>query len=171
MGGQTTKTDRYTDSQWSIAVEHGLIHDDRMWSSVFPTTNIAAAGVTNFILICHDYDVHFTYRVETDKASLVDVYEDPTVTVNGAAMAVLNVKRDSAAATGVLCYSGSTVTVNGTLLDPHILGDAVGGGKSGEEQRSHTEWVAEAGHTYLSQVTTLGVNTRINMAWRFYEEL
>jgi hypothetical protein len=164
-------SDEVSSALASIRLEHLWIHNERMWSSSYPTTNIAGAGITNFIIRCDANVVHFKWRVEVDKAALVDLYEDPTVTVAGVAMAVLNISRGSAAATAVTCFSGSTIGVNGTFLEPHILGDAAAGGKTGDLHRSASEWEGLANEDYLLVVTTLGANTRINVNWRFYEEL
>ncbi len=171
MATRGVKVDPLVGAAWAIEAEHGLIHAGRMFSASFPTTNIAGAGVTNFLLRPDASETHFRWRVESDKLAFVDVYEDPTVTLDGAPVEVLNVNRDSLLATGVLCFSGATIAVDGTLLDPHILGDAGGGGGMGDTHKGVVEWAGNAALDYLWVVTTLGVNTRINWNVRFYEVL
>ena len=165
----TPRTDPDTGAEWDISVEHGMIHAGRMFSSCFITTNIAVAGVTNFLLRNGAQEVHFVYRVESDKQAIVNLYENPTVTVAGAGMAELNVNRNSANTTLVTCFSGSTIAANGTPLESHILGTAAAGGSFGGEGRAAEEWEGLVSEDYLVAVQTLGVNTRINLCWRWYE--
>jgi hypothetical protein len=142
-----------------------------MWLSSTPVLAIAAAGVTNFLLLNSTNECHFVWAVEADKRTTVTLYENPTITVNGAARVPVNTHRDSAAATAVTCFSGSTVTANGTFLEAGLLGDAAGGGASGGETRALGEWIGTASEDYLLVVTTTAVNTNLVVKWRFYEEL
>ena len=172
MSGQITTTDETTLCQGVIEAEHYLIHHGRMWASGWTSQNIAAAGTSYFLMRTGDHEVHAAWQVEADKEVLVDLFENPTITVDGAAQAVLNVDRDSAAVTGVTCFALATVGALGTWLpDPHIIGDAASGGKVGGRARSATEWVFLEDEEYILRVVTLAVNTRVNMVWRFYEEL
>ena len=170
----TPRTSPFTDAQWVVSQCGALAQEGRKWNSPFIVTNIAGAGDTDFLLLNDVNVASFSYNVESDKEALVYVYENPTITANGAALPIILLNRNnpSGLTTDVETYSGATIAAVGDFRDSHILGDAAGGGKTGGDESSGTcAWVVEPGSNWLLRVTTVGANTRIDLNFRWCENI
>jgi hypothetical protein len=140
-----------------------------MFQASSPIIAVAAAGTTNFILVNGANELHFQYEFEADKRCDLVLYENPTITVNGTAMAPVNTNRNSAATTAVTAFYGSTIAVNGDQRETHIVGDAAGGGSVGGQVRAFGEWEGAPSVDWLIAVVSAAVNTDMALKWRFYE--
>lgn len=170
---QTLKTDAESGAAVTLDWLDSLVHDGRVFTSGSTVIMVAAAGITNFLLripaaVAGGVPTHFWYRIKTSGETHVDLYEDPTVTVDGNARPPINVNRNSAAVTAVTCFSESTIGVDGTYLDSHVVGSA--GGKMGGSATARVSWHGLVGEEYLLVVETLAANLEISVTWRFFEE-
>ena len=171
---QILRTSQFTGSVWTVDCGTGLVHEGRKWHSPYIITNIAAAGNTDFLLLNGVNVCLFSYEVESDKQALVYLYEAPTITANGAALPIINLNRNDpvGVAATVETYSGATIAAPGTFRDSHILGTSLNGGRvGGDEGSGQCAWVIAPSSNWLLRVTTVGVNTRIVLHWRWCEDI
>ena len=170
---QTLRTDPRSGAAVTLDWHEELVHHERMWHSSSTRIVVAIAGVTNFLLMVPAVvgggaATHFWYRVESTGQVSADLYENPTITVNGNARPPVNVDRESAAATTVTCFSESTIGANGTYLTSRVSGAAKG--KVGGVAESASAWHGSVNEDYLLVVTTYANDIEIVVTWRFHEE-
>lgn len=115
---------------------------------------------------------HFTLELSCNVLCDGFLYEDPTVNVAGAPIAVHNSDRDSANAATVAVTAGDTSTADGTLLWSATFG-GVGAGmaKSSGSAGAREEIKLARNTSYFVKVTTLAAGGVVNMRAAWYEDL
>ena len=164
------RTSPSSDAVVTVENATAYIGEGRMFSVASPIITVAGAGETDFICrVPADVHIHFSVEVAATKLSHFELYEGPTITVEGAAMAPLNTNRRLAALASVCTtFYGSIITVDGLYLEGFIVGDSVGGGKGGGAERSK-KWVSAEDEDYLLRITTTAAATDIVLRARFWE--
>jgi hypothetical protein len=134
--------------------------------------DIAKAGVLEHLIITSDTSkqAHFEHGVESTAGQVVvELFEAPTVTDNGALETSRNRNRNFADNNTTLVYEAPTVTVDGDLIDSSVYGtgknSSTGGGDRGDR-----EIVLKQNTIYLLRVTERDVlATTINLIFDWYE--
>jgi hypothetical protein len=117
-----------------------------------------------------DKEVHFDhFHVATSKGFIsLALYEAPTVTVLGSVVPALNRKRNSLIVPTMIVYGGSTITVNGTLLEEHTIYDTGGTGSHLTQGSGgiDADWILKPNTDYQFMITNTD-STSVNYTARF----
>ena len=174
--GYTAVTDT-TDSFDTLTNERVMVdhvHEELHVGNRFQAVEVTSiAGTTNkyYTLLTGAKEVHFIANVTSDALLTLRVLEGSTVTVNGSGMTFLNKRRSLATTPLCTAFSGSTVTVDGTLLAAFVLGTTGGtpGNGSSVSTRGDQELVFKANTTYTVKLTTGSGTANPAVAFDIYE--
>jgi hypothetical protein len=143
-----------------INLEHSKIHQGEGWNVNIEIPAIAS-GANHYILFrVVSGNPHLrSYGVTvSDSPVTLRLYDSPTVTTLGTEAPPRNRKRSASDTNGVLVYSGSTISNDGTLLETDYLPS--GGNKTGGNAESfYEEWILDEGD-YALKITN-GSNNSI----------
>jgi hypothetical protein len=136
-----------------INLEHSKIHQGKGWNVNIEIASIALSASHYILFRVVSGNSHLrSYGVTvSDSPATIRLYEGPTVTTVGTEAAPRNRKRSASDTNGVLVYSGSTISNDGTLLETDYL--PTGGNKSGGNANSfYEEWILDPGD-YVLKIT------------------
>ena len=153
-----------------------LIHEGKAFHVHGTPTITTEVPTYTFIGIVGAIPAHF-HDLTFDAAAgpmLIELIEDPSVTVPGTAVPIFNRRRDSRNAPNLKAYSGATVT-GGTVIDSQkIFGTSSGINTSGDQGIIGGEWVLAPGLTYAVRITNQTSpleDVIVDVELDFYEEL
>lgn len=129
-----------------------------------------AQGVVFYLLIkCHvSFDLHAILAFDSEGEWHREIFEDPTITDDGAALTARNRNRKYADGVNTLFYSGPTIEVDGTLLVQRVMGS----GKDEAGSATTAEWIFKRGKDYLLKMTNdAGANKHASIRIMFTEEV
>lgn len=133
--------------------------------------SIAKAGVLDHLIITPNTTrwAHFTIGIEAvDSSVIAELYEDTTVSANGAVQTVRNRNRNFPDNNTTLIYAGPTVTTVGTFLSDAFLG--AGKFSGGGAARDAEEILLKQNAIYLFRITEQNIlATEINIIFDWYE--
>lgn len=143
-----------------VNLEHSKIHQGKGWNVNIEIASIASLASHYILFRVVTGNPHLrAYGVTvSDSPVTIRLYDGPTVTTLGTESPPRNRKRSASDNNGVLVYSGSTISNDGTLLETDYL--PTGGNKSGGNAASfYEEWILEPGD-YALKITN-GSNNSI----------
>lgn len=153
----------------TIDLAHHEIHEGKYFSA---NQGIQAIGtVSNFLLTtpAGGTEYHVQFEVECTDATLVEFYENPTVTHPGNAITIYNKNRQNSGTSVCVAsaFTGTfgTVTADGTLLLKHVFGT---GGKTsiGGAVRENAEWILKQNMTYhIKAISTANGTLAFTAEW------
>ena len=110
---------------------HHQVHEGETYQAVVAPVALANGNSLLYrIVVPAGVYPHMIPELDSTGESWWYLYESPTVTGNGTAIASQNRNRNSLNVAGTIIYSGATVSANGTLLSASIIGSgAKAGGK------------------------------------------
>jgi hypothetical protein len=164
-----SNTDEHKPHVVSIDMEHQNIHEGLGFTLSGKITGLGA-GATAYMLFITDSAIpHFRAADVKTSGAPVDftLYEDSTVSANGAALTPRNNNRLSATTATMLCYSGPTVTGVGTLLETSFIPSTSSGRTGGEASKIGAEWIFDTATNYLVGITN-NDSQAINIGYSFF---
>ncbi len=110
--------------------------------------------------------------VTTDGEVILELYENPTITSNGTAVASNNKNRSSTNTSLTACYGGTTASSNGTLIARHhILGSGQGAFTAGGSGGFGGEWLLKPNEDYLFKITnSSGSTIQYSVSFYYFEK-
>ena len=161
--------DQFSGAVGTIEQEHLQIHKGNGYQL---SGEIAALGTTDsaYFLIDPVSPIHWRdYRIFADDAPLdIELFENPTTTVNGTALTPLNRNRLSSNTATAAVYSGPTVTDDGDrLYISRIVGTGTGANTTGEVEGLPVEWIIDGGNTYLLKITN-NSGGNVDLIYQFF---
>lgn len=148
---------------------HHEVHEGAMYVCHFMVEDVANDEGIQILLILNGYDAHTVWAAQAGGDALVHLYENPTVSANGASLTPFNVNRNYPNNSGVAAYSGPTVSDNGIELLSQFLPGGSGGNADGGAIRTGTEFILNGANSYLfSMVNVAGTAQTLNLIVPFY---
>ena len=137
---------------------HALIHAEKHFvcSDIDLAVAIATPKYWRITAPATSKRIHFDFVVCTSAISTVELYENPTITAAGTALAEQNNDRNSLLNASATCFKDTTVSSDGTMLIECV---AASGSKGGGEIGSRREFILKQGEDYLVKVTPSANNT------------
>ena len=113
---------------------------------------------------------HIVFASSSDNGFLMQLYSEPTINAAGNAVASFNRNRNSVNAASLLVKEDCTTTNDGTLMIAEFSGGstAVPSRGAGSTQ-TRDEWILKQGKTYLTKLTAIVDNSRVNISATWYE--
>lgn len=114
-------------------------------------------------------EMHANISIVSDGAVEITIYENPTLTDDGAALTAHNKDRHTGGAPGTTFFHTPTITNNGTEIYNNIIPSAThptmaAGGKT----KGINEWIFDSGDAYLIRILGAG-GENIGIEVEFYE--
>lgn len=149
-----------------IAIEHHKVHEGVFYTVSDYDNNVLIASPKYWLIRTPNTAVRFHTKInlETDTGSLLEFFENPTLTDDGAALTAYNNDRNSPNTSSLEFYSDPTVTNDGTRL----VSARVGAGrekKLGGVARPQAEFILKQNEEYLVKLTVdaNGADVTINI--------
>lgn len=156
-----------------FSIEQVLAGDFFFWSTL--NQGVATGTSLDILIITGAEETHLFSSIKVEAKFTIELYEGTTVSDNGTAQTIQNLRRSSANTPNGSIYTGPTVDSVGTLIENDaILGGGGGGGASatrigGIAQRV-LGWVLDVSTNYLLRITNnSGGASDIARALSFYE--
>jgi hypothetical protein len=173
-GTTTVIIDSIVSALRIIDVEHAEIHAENHYTCGDYDDNVDTGTSKYWHLITPDTAarIHLTLKVKSSKNGLLEFFENPTTTDNGTSLTCFNSDRNSANTTTLAAYYDPTVSVDGTRIDPEVMGTdgAAPVGDSGGFSIRSNEIVLKQNEQYLVKYTTQTSDNRVSLRLEFYEE-
>ena len=155
-----------------IDIVHYKVHDARLYSASF--YNTIASGETQEIMIkTGANEDHIVTQIATSGQALISIQEGITSSVDGSAVGIHNMNRESTASGTTLIFSGPTWSTNTETLIYRMLipGGAAAQTRVGSQARSGSEWIFKPSTKYLVQIKDQSGSTNTaTINFEFYEE-
>jgi hypothetical protein len=158
----------------TIEMEHHEIHEGEHFF-IQEYTEVANAGVLNYVFVTGAKDVHMTFGMSgADAGFILQTYEGVTADSDGTLITPLNNKRAATLASTVVVRKnpGNIVTTAATLLRSgrYGSGGAVSTRREGNMSRGN-EAILKKATKYLVRLTNLSTSANnINVDFNWYEE-
>lgn len=162
----------------NINLVHHRIHEGNHFVIHKVSTGINVANPKYFLIIPPPVqpdgsiiEMHLIFEVDSDIGGTLEFFENPTVTNNGTALAVISNNRRSSTVSQVLIFEDPIVTNDGTSLFQERKGTAtIGVGATlGEFERDDEEFILHQVDTYILKFTPLANNANITMELNWYD--
>ena len=159
----------------SIALQHHEIHEGNHYTVAVVDSDVDIAGPKYVRITAPDTEtrIHFVAAVSADGASLVELYEDPTLLAAGNALTEMNNNRNSGNVATATTFEDTTTQApnnDGTLLfAARIGGTGVGMTRLAGQLANREEWILDQAEDYLIKVTVDADNTEVAIVLTWYE--
>lgn len=167
--------DETTGAALVIDTVHHEVHEGEMFHASHTNGSVSnGANVDVLLATGAAVETHASWEVFAGGQVTIYLYEAPTVSANGTALTVYNMKRDSLNAPDGLLYHTPTVSATGSVA--LVNGRILPGGTSpttrvGGGIRSGAEWILAPDTLYLLRVAnTSGGTIAVNVVLEWYEE-
>ena len=128
------------------------------------------SGVVLHMLTPASLAVHTVYTVESDVAGLVELYENPTITVSGTVIFVLNRNRGGLTSSTTLVFSQPNYTSGtGTLLARRYNGTYSKDSTPGGAVTGLAEWIFKSGTNYILKFVPEATPSHVNLRFDWSE--
>ena len=169
--GDIAEIDGLTGSVYSIALEHGIIHQGKGFF-LSHSAIVDVADNYDILFVTHsDKDEHLMHHKVTATSSPGEfcLFESSTVSASGDVLTLLNCDRQSAITPIVIISENPIIDVLGTEIDCDIItGPKLSGGITTEVV---FEWILKRNTNYLFRYANAsGIRTDINIS-TFHMEL
>ncbi len=114
-------------------------------------------------------EMHLIFEVDSDIGGTLLLFESSTIEDNGTALTIINNNRRSSSTSEVNVYEDPTVTIEGTLIFEERKGTATTEAEIGEFIRDDEEFVLHPDKNYLLKFTPLADNANITMELNWYD--
>lgn len=163
--GNIAKIDAVSGSTYSIALEHGIIHQGKGFFISHDAIVDAGDDYDILFVTPADKNVHLMHHKVTATSSPGEfcLYESTTINASGAEILSLNCNRQSSIIPTVIISKNPDIDTLGTEIDCDILtGSKLSGGITTEIV---FEWVLQKSTTYLFRYTNAsGIKTDIGIS-------
>lgn len=146
-----------TETLTFIPYVHHKVHESVTFQSSYKTpegSDVADDASQDWLIqVRADRVPHLVYEVACGGDAEVSLYEAPTVSSNGTALARVNMDRNSQGGSDVLTFRDPTVTVVGNLIQNTLIPGGTQPRTGGGVGRQNTEWLLRLNTLYLLRVT------------------
>ena len=152
-------------------IEHMEIHEGEHFFVTDIDIDIDAAGPKYWRITTPNSNtvMHFTFRVVSKDAAVIQLYENPTIDAAGTGLTIYNNNRNSSDTSTATVFKDTTITGEGTLLISERLASGVNGRGGGILNRAN-EIILKANEDYNIKVTSDGDNNEATIVMQFYEK-
>lgn len=155
----------------NIDTVHSKIHQGVSFSVDDLTLVVDIASPKKYLIITPNTSAraHMIFTVETEPGVKFEFFEGTTVSANGAALSIINYKRDSTNTSVLQVFGGPTVTVDGTRILLWQSGTTLAGGKVPGSIMHADEFILKQNTLYQAKITPLSNNTTVFIHFNWYE--
>lgn len=132
----------------TVSAERWEMHQGDQYISSHIFANVAAAASVGMYLGLGADDVDFSYALTAGQETLLYMYENPTVSASGTALAEINMNRGNGNVSSASASYGPTVSSFGTALFERMVPGNIVGGR--DEPRGY--WNLDATDSYLLRI-------------------
>jgi len=153
-----------------IPVEHYKVHEGEFFICSDYDDNVDIATPKKWLMTTPNSTTrfHIKVNVECDTGSLLELYENPTISTTGTALTAYNADRNSTTTTTMTFYKDATTSASGTRLQVARVG-AGRDRRLGGVARERAEWILKQDEDYLIVVTVDSDNAEVTINIEGYE--
>lgn len=145
--------DRSGDTVTMDAVHH-MIHEGLMYTSVYLSLSITDdSSIVVLVRTGATQSAHARITAGSGGDATLEVFENPTITLDGSAVDVWNRNRYSSNTAATEVYSGPTVSDFGTSIYYGLMVGGTGGQAAGSTGSGFDEWILKANEEYVFRLT------------------
>lgn len=166
------KKDRIFRILATIEEEHHMVHKEVAYVAGSVSDVLGLGGVQNWMLRTPalPVELHAKFSINSDNVGDFQLFENATVSADGAAVTIFNLSRSSSNTTDAQLFKGPTITDDGTELPPVRIGVNAPPIRAGATARTGFEWILKPDTIYLFRFTADNANTKATIGVEFYEE-
>ena len=174
-GNRVAHLDSAHSDPVNIDIVHHMIHDEKFFSFVVIDVDVDIETPKYIRITTPNTDarIHFTGQVYVTAASLIELYENPTINTAGSPVTIYNNDRNSIVATTATAFEDTTTTApdnDGTRIDAGRAGGAARPNfRIGGETARRNEWILKQNEDYLIKITPDADNTEVVISITWYE--
>ena len=167
--------DSVDQARVTIAFQHHEVHEGNHYTIAVVDADVDIAAPKYVRITAPDTAtrIHFMGVVSADGASLVELYEDPTILAAGTALTERNNDRNSANAATATTFEDTTTQApnnDGTLLFAgRIGGTGAAQTRFAGNVADREEWILKQATDYLVKVTVDADDTEVVIVLTWYE--
>lgn len=159
----------------SIDYQHEEIHEGNHFHSSFIFTGVANGALAEMLVILpsgtRDYQAHMLAAANVEGDCHLFVYEDPTVTVSGAAIPRVANNRANVKTARTIVFLTPTITVDGTYLGQRFVPGGRGPQSEGGQAAGRYETIMAMHKSYLFRLRNVSGQTKtLAYELEWYEE-
>jgi len=164
--------DYVSGGQYISRAVHARIEDSNQWiaSAVWaavPSTNAVAFHIKTGA----NKNAHGVIRISSAAKVTYYIYENPTLTNDGAALANVCQNRQTTAIPDTACLTSPVITANGTLLESGMFGTAGKFTATGEQMENGGYFLLKKSESYLVIVVNDDAGAQdLALAYMWHEE-
>jgi len=168
---QALLIDEITGAQVTIPVVHHEVHEGETFTtSIFSQVVANGDDITMLLRVGATRYPHLTFTVAGGGDAQLRLLEAPTVSADGNAMTVRNMKRYSTTASTVTAF-GNPTYIEQAVITNFLVPGGTGGNSQGGVVRQDTEWILNLSTDYVIELTNIsGGNTPLSITAQWYEE-
>lgn len=145
-----------------LDAEHYQIHAGVFFSNRHFTTLGAAGSQDYLIKVGASKNLHFKFEIGCEDGLRWYLYENPTITANGTALALFDHDRQAAATSTAAFYHTPTNSALGSLIDTGYIG-------ANGSYRSEEEWILKKSEDYIIRLLDRGAGGDVSFRPEWYE--
>ncbi|MBU1173048.1 MAG: hypothetical protein KKD44_26090 [Proteobacteria bacterium] len=156
----------------NIDLVHHKIHEGKFFSISIIDTDVDTEAPKYLRITAPNTStrIHFTGQVYVTAASLIEFFEDPTISTAGDALTEYNNNRNSDNPSTATTFEDTTVSNDGTRIDSGRAGGAARPNfRIGGETARRNEWILKQGEDYVLKITPDADNTEVVVSLTWYE--
>lgn len=164
------RMDAYGGNVISAMYEHYINKGNHFFFTDYDTdVDIVAPKYWRFTTPASTKRAHIVFEVTVSGSALIQLYENPTITVAGTGLTLRNSDRNSATASTMLAYYDPTVTVDNVLLFSRLASGAGTVFVPSYEAGQSRKLILLANEDYVIKVTAVADNTEVGINCAFVE--
>lgn len=166
----TALVDEVTRSLVTLPVAQCQLHLGQLFSTdTFDEAVAADTSIEWLIRVAATNDVYINFGIAAGQDALLEIFETPTTSVDGSALAITNRRRADIKTLEVLAFKGPTSSADGTRIDRLFVPGGSGGNSTGGINMSSIGLILTAGDYLLRGTNKGAAGTNIQMAVSMFE--
>jgi len=155
----------------TIEVPHDATHDGIMFEASYIFTQVASAANADILVMAGaNKELHAVFHIVSGGQALIYLYESPTITAAGTALAINDMNRVTRNTSDARAYQGPTIGAVGTGLSQSMVEGGTTGSKVGGQVRWGSEWILKKSTNYLVRATNNTAQAQnMSIQMEFYE--
>lgn len=170
--GQPLYQDPVEPAAVIISFSHHEIHEGNMYTTSVLDLDVDIAAPKYVMIRAPNTAtrIHAIFAVSSSGAALAQLFENPTVTLDGAPLVELNNERNSPNVAEAATFEDPTIAADGTQLFAERLGGAGTGQRTlSGSVYTREEWVLLQAEDYIVKITVDADNTEVTLSIVWYE--
>jgi len=148
---------------------HHMVHEGDSFTLSDFDADVDVAGPKYWLIrVPANVEFHIKISIECDTGSLLEFFENPTITGDGTELTFYNNNRNSSNTTTMFASKDPTNSAEGTRLQSSRVG-AGREKKLGGVGRTQFEWILKSGEEYLIKITVDSNDAEVTMTADGYE--